>query len=727
MKRKKVIKRSNQTIIKIVMINITCGFLLILNILYTMTFRVHFRSKENVMNYAYGSETSKILRAQRGKIMDRNGEIIAQDIDTYTIVAYLDKSRKTVNNQPAYVVDANDTAEKLSPILEMSKEDILGILENAQANNSYQTNFGIKGKNLSTTQKEAIDALEIPGIEFEPSLDRYYPIGKFASHLIGYAKYHEAEKKIVGEMGAETYLNEYLSGEDGEERYQATANNTALPGTRHVTKPVKNGYDVYLTLDKNVQVALETLLQKTMDEFHAKRAWALMMEVETGKILGWSSYPTFDLNQKDIQEWINVPSMWQYEPGSVMKAITYAAAIDTGNYPENQTFVSGTFNLGIDENGQAYRANTYTKEYGKIQEAEGKDHGTITFDEGFKLSSNIAICELLTRYLPTSDFEKYLDKFGFFQPVNMKFIQESFGKKTYQYPIEKLTTGFGQGSSVTAIQMMQAYTAILNDGKMMQPYYVEKIVDSQNQEVIEQFSPEVKAEPIRKETADRVIDLMNLVMNEPGGTGYTRYRMDDVRVIGKTGTGQISQNGSYSNSMYINSVMAAAPYKDPKVMMYWVFESPNYKYFTGDLFKEAFRQGLIATGVSGEKVENPNESDVKKEFIMPYLQNHTKQFSENKLKGHHVNIHYLGNGSTIVSQYPKPNESVMEGQNVFLLTNESTYTMPDMRGWSRKDIMTFADLTNLPITMDGYGFVYEQNIQAGTVIEKESEIVVHLK
>lgn len=724
-------KRANRTLTTIAMICIVVTCLIISNVIYTMVTKTHMRSGTVVTDYSSSAERTRTISANRGIIYDRNKEIVAQDVDTYTIYAILDPSHTGIGDTPEYVSDAKLTAEKLAPMLNMSVDEMMNYFEIAQAGNMYQTEFGLKGKNLSTTQKEAIDALELPGIEFNKSGQRFYPNGKFASHLIGYAQYDEEQKRVVGKMGIENTLDQYLKGTDGEERYSASASGTVLPGTKHVTSQAVDGNDVYLTLDKNVQVALEKCLETVMKDFKAKRAWGIIMEVETGRILGYAAYPTFDLNQRDIKSYQNVPSDSIYEPGSVMKSITYAAAIDSGHYPEGKTYQSGIFYMGVDANGQAYRASNKAEAEEIIYDALGKNYGTITFEEGFARSSNIGISELLTKYLPTSIFEEYLDRFHFFQPVKLVGVEnEAAGVKNFTYPIEKLTTGFGQGSSVTAMQIAQAYTALFNDGKMMKPYFIDKIVNSYNGEVIEEYSPEVVATPVSKETADKMKDLMYRVVNDPiAGGAYSRYHMDDVEVIGKTGTSEMSSNGQYTSDIYANSFMGAAPYDDPKVMMYYVFESADYMSFTGEPYLNAFRQALIATGVKGEagSVNNDDSYNNWQEYEMPSLVNHSLDYVNEKMKSYGVKKIIIGDGSGIVKQYPLPQESVSTKQNVFLLSDGTNITMPDMKGWALKDVKQYSEISQIPITIEGSGSVVSQSVKAGIKIDKASKIKVTLK
>ena len=602
-------RRSNRTLAGLLIIMMVIATLILSNVLFTMVTQKHFRSGVNVKDFKEPDiSNTTVLKGNRGTIYDRGGEVIAQDEDTYTLVAILDKSRKGIGNVPAYVKNVDKTARLLAPKLDMKEDSIRDILQNAIDNKQYQTELGTKGKNLSKSVKESIEALELPGITFTKSVERSYPTGTFASHLIGYAQYNEQSGQIEGQMGLEKSLNTFLQGEDGIEVYQKDANGNILPGTKYTKKYAKNGNDVYLTLDRNVQLALQSSLKKTMKEVKADRGWGLVMEVETGKVLGWAGLPSFDLNKRDIKDYLDVPSQYLYEPGSVMKGITYAAALDSGNYPYNKKYDSGVFYFGTDEKGKIYRSATKVGGIQPIYDALNKNYGTISFDKGFIVSSNIAICELLTKYMDPSIYQDYvLNKFKFNQKVDIPFVENSKGNMNFTYASEKLNTGFGQGISVTALQMAQAYTAILNDGKMVRPYVVERIIDASSGKTIQQYDTKQVGQPISKKSADYVKKLMKQVIDDKMGTGHIRYKMDDVSIVAKTGTGQIANEHGQYGDIYTNSVMAAAPADDPKVMVYYAFESSEYLSYSGDPFKEVMKAALVAENITGEEGQNQEQ------------------------------------------------------------------------------------------------------------------------
>ena len=725
-------QKKNKALRRIIITMAVVTTLILCNVLFTMVTQKHFRSGVNVKDYKEPSISNQsVIKANRGTIYDRNGSVIAQDEDTYTIIAYMDSSRVGIGDVPAYIQDIPTTAKKLATVLDMKKDSIEKILTDAKADKLYQTELGIKGKNLAPSVKDKIEEMNLQGIGFVKTVNRNYPNGTFASHLIGYAQYDEEEQKIVGKMGLEATLNSYLVGEDGLEIYQKDVKGNVLPGTKYTESYAKNGNDVYLTLDTNVQLALQSSLQKTMKEVNAEYGWGLVMEVETGKILGWGSLPTFDLNTHDAKDnWLNIPSDYLYEPGSAMKGITYAAAIDSGNYPYNKTYRSGVFYFGTDENGKIYRSQVKVGGVAPIYDALHKDHGTLTFDKGFVLSSNIAICEILTNYMDPSIYKDYVEKFGFRKEVDIPFVSNQVGNMNFTYASEQLNTGFGQGLSITALQMAQAYTAIFNDGTMVRPYVVEKIKDSNTGEIVEEYTTKAVGTPISKATSEYVRKLMKAVVDDDDGTGH-RYQMDDVSVIAKTGTGEIAnENGVYGDT-YTNSVMAAAPADDPKIMIYYVFQSKDYLNYTGDPFKEVMKAALVAENISGESDTNENTSKQTfskwKEYTMPSLVNHTSAYVDQKLEDMEVETVMLGNGNSVIRQYPQAGTTIVSGQRVFLLTEGSTLKMPNMIGWTKKDLTAFWMLTGISIEMEGNGSVTKQNIKSGKTIGENSSIVVTME
>lgn len=703
-------------------------FVMVFTNVYAVTILgIQFRSGKDITVYSTGANTKKeIKQAERGKIYDCNGNIIAQDIETYTVTAILSQDRPNSGTDPAYVVDPAYTAQVLAPILNVTEDYLLDIL----TKDKYQVEFGTAGRNLSLATKEQIESYQLPGIEFTSTVSRTYPLGIFASHLIGFAQYDSESASLVGKMGIESIFNEQLTGENGYKKYQVYGDGYSLPGSLVEEADVVNGEDVYLTLDRSVQETLEMSLSETMSNQNAEKAFGAVMEVETGKVLAWGGYPTFDPSVLDIEDYTNLGTQYAYEPGSTMKTFTYAAAIDSGVYDGDATFDSSTFYMGL-KNGSAIRIYNSANAIEKITNARNKSWGLISYDTGYRYSSNVGIASLLTEYLDPAVFEEYLDKFGFFKKVDFDGFNETTGVKNFTYPIEKIALGYGQGSSVTMVQMLQAYSAIFNDGIMVKPYVVQQIKNADTNETTYLATTTVTGNPITAETAKKVQALMYSVVNASDGSGK-HYQVSDVSVIGKTGTAQVFVDGSYSSTKVLTSVVLAFPADDPKIMVYYAFVSDynenlhvNTEPVTNLVKKIAVNYGLTVTKENDNLIDS-DYTDIET-YTMPDLLNHSMEYALLKLKDMSLKIIYLGNGDQIINQYPLADSTIITNQVVFLMTDDDQILMPNLIGLSRKEVAAFWDMTKIAITIDGYGLVVSQSVNEGTLLYPNTELTVTLE
>ena len=486
-----------------------------------------------------------------------------------------------------------------------------------------------------------------------------------------------------------------------------------------------------MTLDSSLQETVESQLQSTMENEKAKSAWCLVMEIETGKILAWASYPTFDQNEhKEIPSYQDAISTSTYEPGSVMKPFTYAVAIDTNVYPYNKTFTAYQFWYNYDPNtGKITRIPNESKTpYPYIADALDEDFGTITFDQGLAFSSNVGICELLANYINYNQYCDYLDKFGFFQKVNTPYVEQSLGVKNVGLPTDYLSTGFGQASSITVLQLCQAYTAIFNDGTMVRPYVIDSIVDSGTSQVIKKYKKKAVGTPISSQTAKEVQELMSHVTDD--GASGSRFKIDGVDMLMKTGTAQLyNENiGKYDPTYHTSSVMAAAPANDPKVMVYYGLVSGNITSYSAEPFKKIMRETLQTYGVSTTPASDAQDTyETWESCSMPSLVNHTIDYAYEKMNGKNIHFEVIGDGSSVTSQYPDAKATINSNDRVFVLTNGTKITMPNMMGWTRKDLTVFWQLTGISIKTSGYGKVTSQNVEEGTTISTDTKIEVTLE
>ena len=710
--------------------------LLATNVFYVSIIKKHFRSGTDLNAYADSANTIRETeKALRGNIYTRSGTVIAEDNRTYNIICILDENRLSREDEIAYVKDKETTAKELSRILRADKDTILNYLNQ----DVWQTELGTAGRNLSESTKNEIEALNLPGIEFTDSIQRVYPLGTFASNLIGFAQSDETGSTI-GRMGTELYLDTYLRGDDGYRIYQADKNGYILPGMKEETKSAENGNNVYTTLDQEIQEALEETFLMTENTFKATRIWGAVMEIDTGKILAWGQYPGFDPNTLEITDYNNYGAQIPYEPGSTLKSVTWAAAINEGVYNGSELIDANVYYYNWDNDRNPHR--TDFSETAPITNASGARFGVIDYDHGLMYSSNVVAASIQTELLSSQTNLDYLKKFGFFQTVKTDGMPEEKGFLNWTWPSDKVSLSYGQGSTVTMLQMLQAYSAIFGDGTMKRPYYVESIRDGyDSNHVLYQAETRITGEPITEATARQVQEILYRTVNEDDGTAKY-YRIPECEIIGKTGTTQVAINGSYLSGYTIASLMSAMPADNPKVLIYYCFEAPynhdaHYKTEAVQnlLRKTAMRLGYanVTSGETAEPAAEPDPQTIELEpenaltdGPMPNLVNHTLSYAGEKLSGLNCSVMVLGGGNTIIDQYPKAGLT-LNGGRVFLLTDTNSFVMPDMTGWTRKDVTALWQVTQFGFRLHGEGKVTEQNIPPGTLVSRGTEIIVEFE
>lgn len=716
-------KRSNKTLRFVYGIALAIILLVIVNVFLVTIGKYHLRSGTSLDSYLESVSTvNETIYAQRGKIFDTNGEVVAQDTTTYDIICYLSKDRKGNGNTPAYIDDPLYTAKALSIILGMDESTVFRYLSQEGL---YQTELGPLGRNLSEeTKNEILSYPGIHGIGFKESSKRVYPKkDDFAPYLIGFAQSNE-KGKVIGKMGLEAYLNDELSGTDGSHIYQMSKQGYILPGMYEEYHQETNGLDVYTTIDTSIQEALADSFDEIVTKNNASKAWGSVVEINTGKILAWGQTPGFDPNELEIEDYLNTGTQFPYEPGSVFKSIIYSAAMDLGVYNGDATFNSETYCFSSHGN-TPYR--TFSSDnYGCITNAAGKSWGEISFDYGLIYSSNVATMTLLEQYVGTQNFIDYVIKFGFFQNVETDGIEEVRGVKNYFYPAEKLSLTFGQGSSVTMLQLIQAYTAIFGNGEMLKPYYIDKIVDPETNEIVYQGQRTVVGSPIKEETARKMQQLLARVVSDKVGTAKP-YGIEEVNIMAKTGTSEISLIGQgYSSTDSITSVMMAFPAENPKYMLYYAYVSPYdyYNHLNSSVINELTKRVVILTN-SGVSPIQVNEKKYET-YTMENLTNISVDEAVEKLNDKAVEIIIVGNGEQVIGQYPKETSTYYSNSKVFLKTNGNEIVIPDFKGWTRKDVVTYWNLSGIPIVIDGYGVVYEQSIMPYSIVNSDDELILYL-
>ena len=646
---------------------------------------------------------TKTIEASRGTIYDINNEVLATNVRSYTVIAYLDESRTSDEANPRHVVDKETTAEKLSPLINMTPEQILKLLN---TKNVYQVELGPGGRNITELIKEEIEALDLPGIDFIKSTKREYPNGDFASYIIGYAKKND-EGSIVGELGIEGKYNNELTGTNGKTIYQKDAYGYRIANTPEVTEEAKNGYDIYLTLDSNIQLYLENAI-KEIENFNIDWATITIADAKTGAIVGSTSSPSYNPNILNITDYNNPLVSYTYEPGSTMKIYSFMAAIEEGLYKGDELYQSGSIQVSD------YNISDWNKE----------GWGKITYDKGFTYSSNVAAV-LLSQKLGKEKLLDYYKKFGFGKKTGIELSNEYDGKIKFNYESELASASYGQGITTTPIQNIQALTSLSNGGTILKPYIISKIVDNEGNVVYEGKRTEL-TKVVSSNTVKKMMDLMDETVNskDTAVTGY-RYHTDKLTLIGKTGTANYTQNGKYVSGQYstIRSFAGLFPKDDPKYIIYVsVKKFQGASSSLGNIIKKMVESVVTYKNLS-DKDSNVDESKVIN--IASYI-NQGKNETVKLLEKYGLCPIVIGDGEYIINQYPSTNSSVLYGSKVFLVTNGNNITMPNVIGWTHNEINTFAKLIKINYNIDGYGKVINTNIPEGSIIDLNNDLLVEL-
>lgn len=662
------------------------------------------------------------LTADRGKILDRNGEVIAEDTVSYRVVAVIDPTATTSKNNIRHVADPLYTAKALAEVIPLSEDRIYEILTQNEGQPEdkwkYQVEFGRAGRGLSYEQKEKIVNFKLPGILIVNEKKRFYPNGTFASHLIGFAQKEEEQvngryvEKTVGMMGIEQTYNDELTGVDGRVEYKADLKGYLLPNSEKMVEPAQDGKNIQLTIDKTIQSFLEESMSEVAEQYSPQSIIGIVANPKTGEILAMSQRPTFDPMTREGLEanWLNDAVENTIEPGSTMKVFTVAAAVETNNWHPNAYYQSGSYTLFDrtikDHNG-------------------GKGWGTITYLEGFQHSSNTAMAHQL-EIMGYDTLIEYLDKFGFGKKTDIDLPKETTGTILTKYPANVLTTSFGQGSTVTPIQLIQAFTAIANEGKMMQPYIIKEIENPNNGENELKSEPKVKATPISAETANTMKELLASTVTSEDGTAQ-RYAIDGYEVAGKTGTAEMpKEGGGYAkgDNEYLYSFLGMAPVDDPQFIMYIAVSKPQLKNEPGSepvskIFKTVMKNSLMYYNI-----KPADTADISYTTLQDYTGQSTASVST-ELSNDGIKTVVIGEEGKVVSQYPSENTKLMRGNIVFLKT-EGAITLPDFESWSLRNVLVYKQMSGLPIEVVGEGYVTSQSVSPNHLIEDSSPIVVKL-
>jgi penicillin-binding protein 2B len=438
------------------------------------------------------------------------------------------------------------------------------------------------------------------------------------------------------------------------------------------------------------------------------------MDADTGAILGYSSTPSFDPNIRNLTNYMDPLVSYAYEPGSTMKTFSYMCAIESGKYDGSATFMSGS---------KTYVSELDEKDTVTIKDWNVKGWGEITYDFGFAMSSNIGVATLMEEVITKNELRKCYESYGFGKKTGITLNRELSGNIKFTYDVEAATAGYGQGITITPVQMLQALTIVTNEGTMLKPYIVDSIVASDGT-VLEKNSRTEIDRVASKATVDKVKELMRSVITpDSSKTTGSAYYMKGYDLIGKTGTASIYdyQKGAYltGNYDYIYSFAGVYPGDDPELIVYMAIKKPKNS------------SGYLSTAVKDIIVNLSKYYNIEDDgYVSPgyminnYVNKVTTEVLE-ELSNNNLKATVLGTGNKIIGHYPDGGSVLYNGDSVVLLTNNYDKEMINFVGMSYKEANSILKLMGVKYSLDGYGYVYEQNIASGNKIDKE--IVLKLK
>ncbi|MCT7847286.1 MAG: penicillin-binding transpeptidase domain-containing protein, partial [Lactobacillus iners] len=513
---------------------------------------------------------------------------------------------------------------------------------------------------------------------------------------------------LIGTMGIEKYFNKVLSGKDGRRIALVDAGEYQLPGGQHSYKAPINGNNIYLTIDSQLQIYLENLLDAVQNKYKPKALTAIVEDVKTGKIRAASQRPTFDpATRKGLNDnWRNILVQDSYEPGSVFKILSITAAIQEGKYNPKEYCRSGSITF----NGSTIHDWNYT------------GWGAIPFEQAFPRSSNIGMSILVNR-LGRHTWRRYLDNYHIGKKTNITLPDENSGLINIHSQIDQAVTSFGQGITVNALQMMQVYSALANSGQMLKPQLVEKIVSSSGK-VIKRYKKIKVGKPVySQETAQTTLKLMRDVVEKEYGTGTT-YKIPGKSIAVKTGTAQIAGiHGGYlkGDRNYLFSVVGLTPADNPRYCIYITMKQPQIMSDPPETIMSLIFKPLINRVSVSSKVDMMGE-----QITIPSVKGQSREQAVRLLEKMGLYVETIGSGNKVEAQSILANTKVNPNSKIIIFTG-GIIRCPNMKGWTIKQVTQFANISKVKVEVLGKGKVYKQSRIPRSILNRNSKVKVELR
>lgn len=583
------------------------------------------------------------LEASRGNIIDKNNNIIVTNLPTLSIIII-----------PYQVKDKELTSKTLARLLNANEEEIFNKINKRIS----MVKLNKEGRKISDELALKIEKENLDGVYIVQDSLRYYPYNTLLSQSLGFVGIDNQ-----GLAGIENYYDSVLKGQNGSLDILVDAKGGLFGNYLNEINAPSQGLTIRLTINLELQKVLERELYNNYLLYNPESIYGICMDPNNGEVLAISSYPTFNPNkyQEYNQEIYNrnLPIWKSYEPGSTFKVFSFAAGLD-----------KNLFNM--------YNDTYYDKGYEivggqRIKSWKKGGHGLQTYLEVLQNSSNPGFVSI-ARKLGKDNLFNYINNFGFNKKTNIDLPGETKGlffKYENFNELEQATSSFGQGISVSMIQVATAFSSVINGGNLYEPYIVKDIINPKTNEILVTKEPKIKSITLKKDTSELMkIALESVVAKGSGGRAF----INNYRVGGKTGTSQIvGENGAYLDNEYILSFIGAMPMNNPKLVTYICVEKPkNCIQYGGTIaapiVKNVFLDAINILNI--EKQENQIEKvksyyDSNLTLVPSFIGLEKKKINKGSF-----NIIYYGEGKYIIDQLPKPNELVENNATIMLMLGD---------------------------------------------------------
>ncbi len=670
--------------------------------------------------------TSQItVEAERGRILDRNGEEMAVSASVYRVDLDMNTLRETMNNDN---FTTDQVSEKLANALGMKTADVKTIL-NGKLSNGKPISYAILKRRIEKAQADNVTALKMRGVIVSSDTKRYYPNGNFLAHVLGFLNSDGA-----GMAGVELKYNSLLAGTPGKNASETDRKSEELPYSNSlITEPV-DGKDLILTIDEVVQNIAEKAAEKAMEDNKAKAVTIIVMDPNNGDVLAMVNKPDFDPNNPweegktsdELQAlWRNRSVSDTYEPGSIFKVITSVAALETGAVNSNSSFTcTGSFTIA-----------------GHIIHCwKRSGHGVESFVDILKNSCNTGFAEVGAT-VGKEKLTEYIKKAGFGEKTGIDLPGEGSGIVKDPKDISALdlaTISFGQTNTVSCIEYLTAFNAVANGGKLITPHLMHQtghLDEATDKEVLDSTydSASTARQVFDNAKTAELRSYLEKVVSEGGGS---KAFIDGYHIAGKTGTAQKAGSGGYLPGKYIASFAGMAPASNPKITVFIQIDEPDpSNYYAGQIaapvaqtvFNDIFNYMAMKSDASGEEIAKSLLRDV----VVPDVRGLAKTQAQAILAEYNLDYVTDAAGDYVVNMEQAPGTTVKEGSKITLYTGTTAnynkvVTVPDLKGLGREKANKTLSSIGLKAKYTGGGMVASQSIAAGTTVTKGSAIGLEL-